>query len=53
MVSTYLLISCIYSYLKALNLFLAFYLCTCGLGTDQEARPKKKFYGRPGQGGGV
>jgi hypothetical protein len=53
MVSTYFLISCIYSYLKVLNLFLSFYLCTCGLSTDQEARPKKKFYGRPGQGGGV
>eukprot|EP00090_Calanus_glacialis_P006342 TRINITY_DN14954_c0_g1_i3.p1 TRINITY_DN14954_c0_g1~~TRINITY_DN14954_c0_g1_i3.p1 ORF type:complete len:274 (-),score=57.68 TRINITY_DN14954_c0_g1_i3:40-861(-) len=39
--------------IMVLNLFLSFYLCTCGLDSDQEARPKKKFYGRPGQSGRV
>jgi len=36
-----------------LNLFLSFYMCTCGLDSEDEARPKKRFYGKPGQTGRV
>eukprot|EP00092_Neocalanus_flemingeri_P014801 GFUD01015975.1.p1 GENE.GFUD01015975.1~~GFUD01015975.1.p1 ORF type:complete len:274 (+),score=61.70 GFUD01015975.1:75-896(+) len=39
--------------IMVLNLFISFYMCTCGLASDQEDRPKKRFYGRPGQSGRV
>ena len=39
--------------LKVLNLFISFYMCSCGLESDQEARPSKKFYDRPGHQGRV
>jgi len=39
--------------IMVLNLFISFYMCTCGLDSEQEVRPKKKFYGRPGQSGRV
>jgi len=32
-----------------INLFLSFYLCTCGLDTEEDPRPKKRFYGRTRQ----
>jgi len=39
--------------IMVLNLFISFYMCTCGLDSEEEVRPKKKFYGRPGQSGRV
>jgi len=39
--------------IMVLNLFISFYMCTCGLDSEEDVRPKKKFYGRPGQSGRV
>jgi len=36
--------------IMVLNLFISFYMCTCGIDSEEDARPKKRFYGRPGQG---
>jgi len=35
--------------IMVLNLFISFYMCTCGLDSEEDERPKKKLYRRPGQ----
>ena len=35
--------------IMVINLFLSVYLCTCGLDSDEDERPRKKFYSKSRQ----
>lgn len=34
--------------IMVLDLLIAFYMCACAVGSEDEPRPKKRFYSRPG-----
>ena len=34
--------------LQTVDLLIAFYMCACSVGSDDEPRPKKRFYSRHG-----